>query len=332
VEANSLQSQIIGHEWAVEHLMAELANDRVHHAYLITGPRAVGKTTLALAFAEAVMCADARTPDEAVRCSKMVKARNHPDLAVLAPESESDRIKIDQVRDLQHALSLSPYMGGRRVCVLVDFDRATGSAADALLKTLEEPPPYAMLILTAGAAESLLETVVSRCRVLTLRTLPVDTVRDALIAQWGANPERAELLAALSGGRIGWAVNALENPEALEERADALDTLFELLPGNRAARFGWTEKAARDKDGALRMLEIWEGVWRDVLLLASGSGVPITNRDREAEIVRVAESAGTDATVGALRAVRDARQNLTYNVHARLTLDVLMLDLPHIKF
>ena len=139
---------LVGHAWAMELLLSGLATGRVSHATLIAGPPNIGKTTLARTFAQALVCTGAasRPCRECSACRRVVSG-NHPDVRIL--ESDNQPIKIEQVRDLQRELALAPYEGRWRVAILTAFERATPEAANALLKTLEEPPAPAILMLTA---------------------------------------------------------------------------------------------------------------------------------------------------------------------------------------
>ncbi|NLF78965.1 MAG: DNA polymerase III subunit delta', partial [Chloroflexi bacterium] len=223
---------------------------------------------------------------------------------------------------------LRPYEGRYRVAILLRFHEANPAAANALLKTLEEPSPDAVLILTADSADHLLPTIVSRCQPLHLRPLPVETVREALEQHWDAPHDQAQTLAQLSGGRIGWAIEALENPEALETRGAALDTLEAALHGNRRERFALVEGLSADKQTLLPLLETWQGFWRDILLIASGSRAPITNHDRAVALNDLAQWAGIDSAQQALQATRRTIDLLGKNVNTRLALEVLLLDYP----
>ncbi|MBN1284912.1 MAG: AAA family ATPase [Anaerolineae bacterium] len=321
---------IIGHEWAVAQFGKSLANGRLRHAYLVTGPASVGKTTLVRALAQALNCtsAPAARPCGECRSCKLIARGVHPDVPIIEAEEAGGRLKIEQIRDLQTTLALRPVEARYRVPMILRFHEATPAAQDALLKTLEEPPSYVVLLLTAERADGLLETIVSRCQPVTLRPLALEQTAGVLRAHFGVPGDRADLLARLSGGRLGWAVRAAQDPDMLAGRDEALDRLEELLRAGRIARFQYAETLAKDKPALLEMLSLWQTYWRDVALLASGSRVPIVNADRAESLRRVAGRVGADAAGRALEAVCRTADYLARNVNTRLAVEVLMLDLP----
>lgn len=319
---------VIGHEWAVEHLARALRHGRTRHAYLFTGPSRIGKTRLALAFAAALNCTGDSPPCGECRACKMTLKAAHPDLTIVDSGQEGGSLKIDDVRELQHVLSLRPYEGRYRIALLRRFHEATEQAEDALLKTLEEPSPSVVLLLTATSADALRPTIVSRCQPIHLRTLPIETVRAALERERGADPETAQALAQMSTGRIGWALAACEDPTERATRDEAIEVLITALQGTRRERFALVEKIASDKPTLLTWLDYWQGFWRDALLVACGSHAPLINVDHEADIRALAERTGHEVAQRALESTRKTIGHLDRNVNTRLALEVLMLDYP----
>lgn len=324
--------EIVGHEWAVRLLQRALKRDELSHAYLFTGPPNVGKGTLAMVLARVLLCqGEGERPCGTCRACRLVASGNHPDFHQVEPETAAGRLSIAQVRELGRQLSLTPSMGRHRVAVLSDFDRATPSAANALLKTLEEPPPYAVLILLAPDADSLLPTIVSRCQVVPFRPLPVERVRQVLIERWGVEPERAALLAHLCGGRLGWAVGAAADPAPLQLRTQRLEELSHLLEASLVERFRYAADLARSAQAAQEALEIWTGWWRDVMVVAAGAAGPLTNLDMEERLRQHARSLGPARAAALVKATREAGDLLRRNANPRLTMEVLVgFDLPRL--
>jgi len=321
---------IIGHEWAVHLLRRALEEGELSHAYLFTGPPGVGKGTLARALASALLCQRDPRPCGECRSCHLVASGNHPDLFWVQPESEVGRLKVEQVRELQRYLSLTPNMAHYRVAVLDRFDQATPSAANALLKTLEEPPDFVVLILLAPDTDSLLPTIVSRCQVVPLRPLPVPQIAAALQARWGVEAETARRLAHLSGGRLGWAVRAATEPDLLRRRQQRIDEMVALLRAPLTDRFRYAAELARDPAAAQEALDIWAGWWRDVLLLTGGveedrTGESLlTHLDQRARLEQMAAQFTPAQAVARIQAVRTAMDRLRRNANPQLTLEVLL--------
>jgi DNA polymerase-3 subunit delta' len=320
------QIDVIGHEWAINLLHQQAQNGRMPQSLLITGPYNVGKGTLARYLAQYLNCQAQQRPCGACNSCRKVVTGNHPDVRIL--DDDTQALKIEQVRDLQHELSLSPVEGRYRVAVLCNFERATTSAANALLKTLEEPASSVVIILTAPDPGSLLPTVVSRCQMVTLRPVPVEQVSGALQQRWQALPQQADLLAQLSAGRLGWAVRGMTDEAFLERRNRWLDDLKELLQMHRAERLVYANALSRDSIALKEALTFWLTIWRDLLLLASGSETRIVNLDYREVLQTLADQCSAGEATQAVKRLQFALLNLDKNVNARLNLEVLLLKLP----
>ena len=326
---------MVGHEWAVGFLRRGLLNRRTRHAYLFTGARALGKMRLARTFAMALNCEHeslAGRPCGRCRACQNISAANSPDLILPAADA-SGQLKIDAIREVSRLLALKPYAARYRIAIFDDFDLTAPLAQDALLKTLEEPPPSAVLMLLAQSAERILPTIRSRAQNIPLRPLPLPIIKSHLMAG-GIDEDRADLIARLSSGRIGWALAALEDDEALAFRQDKLELLRDVLAGGRLERIKIAEKMSRDvgrdKPRLRNILEIWQTYWRDVLLESHGSPVKPCNSDRKDEIRSLAMDMDAAAARRAMRATRRTLDALRTNANLRLALDVLFLEYPRL--
>ena len=321
---------LIGHEWAVDMLTQHVANQSQRHAYLITGSPGVGRRSLALAFARSLTCSAPPVPGEFCgecrNCLQFGKMQ-HPDLTVIEAETVGGTLKVEQIREMRKNVLLAPYQAPYRIVLMLRFEEANASAANALLKTLEEAPSKVILILTADNAEQLLPTIVSRCEVIRLRPLPVPRVDEFLRAQ-GADAESAKLLAHLSGGRPGYALNLLQDEEALAFRREKLDEFGKLLPASRVARFAYAEELAKDKEAFLQTLMLWLSLWRDVMLTTAEKTEGITNIDYRELIDKLAQRLDLSAAKKQLSAVENGIGQLKRNVNPRLLAENLLLDLP----
>jgi DNA polymerase-3 subunit delta' len=322
---------MVGHEWAVELLQGQVKRAQQRHAYLITGPQGVGRRTLGLRLAQALNCpqpVEEGVPCGTCRTCRLILRMQHPDLSIVQADEIGGTLKVDQVRAFQHSLALAPYEARYRVALLLRFEEAHPSAANALLKVLEEPPPQVILILTAESTENLLPTIVSRCEVIRLRPLPLAQLQAGLQTRWGLPDEQAQLLAHVSGGRIGYAVQVQAAPELLEIRREWFEALAQLFQAGRVERFHFAEKAARDRGRLRQMLAVWLSYWRDVLLAVTGARVPLANVDYEAEILQLAARLDVGQVQRFIRQIEDIQSALEGNANSRLALEVLLLDMP----
>jgi DNA polymerase-3 subunit delta' len=335
--------QIIGHEWALAQLTTSLRAGTDAHAYLISGVPGLGKALLALRLAQALNCEQAEgEPCLVCRACRRIERGSHPDVrlagmasqaAALKPDeaARQKELKIATVREWQRDIALKPYEGSRRVLILHDAERLSDEAANCMLKTLEEPPPYATIILVANSVE-LLPTIVSRCRVLRLRPLPRRQIVETLQAR-GVTPEDADLLAAWSGGRIGAALAQLDQPDEIARRDEQIQALLALHGGGTAASIQWAEQRAKEYRGGeqeqvFAWLELWQGWWRDVLLTAAGSPEGVVNVDRRAELERAAERHQLPELYAFVARIGQAARQLRENGNPQLVLENLALHLP----
>lgn len=327
--------QVIGHDWAIDFLSKTLRHARTRHAYLITGSAGIGKSTLAYRFAQALNCtapeSDQR-PCGACRSCRLIASGNHPDILQPQADDKSGAIRIDAVRDLMRQIALKPYDSRYRVALLPSFEQVQPRVQDALLKTLEEPPPHAVLIVMAQTPDSVLATIKSRCQHVPLRPAALKVVEGALLAE-GANESTATLLARLSNGRVGWALEALHDPAVLDERHNLLGMLLEAIEGNRAKRFeiaeAFAEVASKDRDAARYGLEMWQTFWRDVLLATHHSSVKPCNSDHLPAIQKLVTRIVPQDAQKALLATRNMLyKTLNTNANMRLALEAMLLDYP----
>ncbi|MBE7467861.1 MAG: DNA polymerase III subunit delta' [Anaerolineae bacterium] len=321
---------VVGHEWALDLLNRQQAAGRVPQALLLTGPPNVGKSTVARFWAQQLNCQQTPAPcGQCPSCRKIISG-NHPDVRIF--DSDDQALKIDDIRNLQRELSLSPNEGRYRVVVLANFERATLSAANALLKTLEEPASQAILVLTATDPGALLPTIVSRCQMLALRLLPHGLVVEALREHWRAEPEQAELLAQLAAGRLGWTVKALHDTELLSRREQHLQELISLLQAGRAERLAYAHQLSRDGAMLREVLTLWLTIWRDLLLLQSGAAqTKIMNLNWQERLQQLAGHSSLAEASQMVARLRTALINLERNVNPRLSLEVLLLKLPKLR-
>jgi len=312
---------LIGHEWAVDLLRRQMQHGSIHHAYLISGPEGVGRRGLALAFARVLLCEAPPEPGVACgacRACRQVPQATYPDLHVVEREEDKQGLAVDQVRDLQRQLSLAPLAGGRRVALIVDVDRASLGAANALLKTLEEPPPRVILLLTAVDPEATPPTIVSRCETLALRPVAEPAIAEALQAR-GASAEEAIRWARLSAGRPGWALALMDDPAVRRRREEHAAVYQEVLAADLERRFALAD-SWKDEADIEERLAVWLSLAGDSLRTAAEAS---------------GGSAGSAASLAdgrrAVEAIARTLDGFRHNVNARLALELMMLELPRAR-
>ncbi|MFP3880142.1 MAG: DNA polymerase III subunit delta' [Dehalococcoidia bacterium] len=326
--------QIIGQDRNLALLDYSLKTDTVGHAYLLVGPRHVGKRTLALNLAQALNCDQPEPPCGQCRSCQRILEGKHADVTSIGLGSKTE-IGIDDIRALQHLANLPPYEGKCKVFIIDDAEYLSSEAANALLKVLEEPPQRVVWILLAAEEERLLPTIVSRCQRLALKPVQSEQAQKILVNSYKVDADRASLLAQLCHGRFGWAVSALENDEMLEQRAQGITTLFSLLtPTGRSLgqRFAYAEELAsqfsQDRRGGLEVMETWLDWWRDLLLIKGGCADAIVNADYAMDLEDQARGLSLSEIRDFLGNLCLLREEISKNVNPRLAAEWLMLNLP----
>jgi len=319
---------LIGQTRAVRLLQRGLATGRTPHAYLFSGPQGVGKRAAALSLAQALNCHQGEGIDDGCggacqSCRKIARGL-HPDVQVIGPDGAT--LKIEQVRALEADAALGPYEARRKVFILDSAEKMTEQAANALLKTLEEPPGRTVIVLLTTTPSALPSTIVSRCQTVTFSAIPPETLEPFLVER-GVDRTRARLIVSFSRGSIGRALS----PE-VESLASTRDLLLEevgrALRDGPAALIELAEKLAKDREGLQQKLEVLSAWLRDLMVAKTSRRQEwLVNTDRGEEIARQAEGLPLEAILDGLRAVHAAMDGLTRNANARLCLEDLLLQL-----
>jgi DNA polymerase-3 subunit delta' len=331
--------QVHGHAGAVRMLESALRGDRLHHAYLFAGPAHVGKTTLAMQVAQAVNCLGPGEPPcgECQGCLRVASGA-HADVLEFAvdPEADEGPTTVIGIEDITKVLipsaHLCPYEGRTRVYVIQGAEHLSQDAANALLKVLEEPPPDVLMLLLTEDEESVLATVRSRCQTIQLNPMPIGEVATLLHEERRVPENQALIIARLSHGCLGWAIEAVEDAAVLAAVHQRLERIADAVDGGLEARFAYADELARrfQRDRAAGRGELFQWLrWvRDMLLVQQGQGSKITNLAWRETIERQAKATSPAQTVGWLRLIGDTLEALERNANPRLALEVLMLEAP----
>jgi len=326
-------AQIIGQERAVRLLKQAITREKMPHAYLFVGVPGVGRTTTALALAQALNCEAPEIGEGCGRCKpcRQLLGGNFPDVELIEPDGQS--IKIEQVRELERRFAYKPVAGRYRVTVVRPAEAMTEEASNAFLKTLEEPPAGNVLVLNGTEPSDLLPTIVSRCQKVVFRRIPPRGIEEWLIDNKRMDREKASVLARISDGSLGRALD-MEESGFLEKRHAHLLALTKLLRLPRDEAVEWASRFVKEigkedrqeEMGAL--LGLWKTWYRDLLLLkAKGSEDSLINMDLSHELKIAAEAFKIENLVSSLLAFDQAEKDILRFRNQELVLENTVLRL-----
>ena len=319
-------TNIIGHVENIKMLRHMENHRRMPHALLLSGPRGIGKFIVASVLGAALLCeaSECRPCGSCQSCQQMSYG-THPDFSLLVPDGAN--IKIEQVRKLQHEITLAPYVSVRRVCIIDDVELMTVQAANSILKVLEEPVGDIVFILISANQQMLLPTIISRCMNIRFQPLTEIELTQALAGN-GILPDQSRVAVRLSQGRMGTALSLLE-PEGLALRNQAADIIHGLLEGRM--RNVWDTATILEKMERKEVLQLFgyfTYILRDVVMIVTGQGLNfLFNIDLAEWLSEQAHRWSEDRLLTALRVVETARRALIANANARLTSEALLIKI-----
>jgi DNA polymerase-3 subunit delta' len=324
-------ADIIGHDRAKALLQAAVARDRLAHAYLFHGVDRIGKRLLATRLAQALLC-DGGPGSTAVdgcgvcRSCRQIDAQTHPDFTYIRPDPEqaNPQIKIEQIRDIEHQLIYRPLIGDRKICMIDEADRMTIGAANALLKTLEEPPDHSVFLLISSRPSALPATIRSRCQVLRLTPPARTQIEAAVVLRRNLPPADARFLAILSEGQLGRALETDVGEEKLRH-SEYATSLTPAALGSIGTLLTTAETMAKtDRAGeALSWLQRW---LRDRLIEAvSGTSDDILDQDHEDGPAASAAVVNVDALIELLEDIDQLDRQGHRHLNLQMALEHILL-------
>ena len=331
---------ILGHEQIIEHLQNAVTMDKVSHAYIINGPDKSGKMMLAEAFAQTLECEkledvvkNAAQPSDVEPCMechscKQALSDNQPDIIYVSHE-KPNTISVDDIRaQINNDIAIKPYSSPYKIYIMNEAEKMTPQAQNAILKTLEEPPEYAVIMLLTSNVNSLLPTILSRCVVLNMKPVADELVRNYLMHQLQVPDYKAEVCVAFARGNIGKAKSLASSEDFDNIKNEALSLLKYIqdmdLSEITAAIKKITEYKLQIND-YLDLIAIW---YRDVLLFKATSDVNhLVFREEISAIRRVAQRSSYEGIEEVIEALDKAKRRLDANVNFELTMELLMLEI-----
>lgn len=321
--------EIIGHDDVVNHLQNAIQMGKVSHAYIFNGEVGAGKKMLASAFAMALQCEKHGT-DPCMECDSCKRAlsKNHPDIITITHEKPNS-IGIEDIRiQLIDDVSIKPYTGPYKIYILNEAEKLTLQAQNALLKTIEEPPAYAVILLLTSNADSLLPTISSRCVTLNLRSVKESDVKEYLMEHMHLPDYQAQIDAAFAQGNIGKAKQIAESTEF----AEMAERAFRLLrKSNELELYELVEmikELTAEKQNIYDYLDLFTMWFRDVLLFKATKEVDgLIFKDQYNYIKERAKKSSYEGIENIIDAIGKARERLHSNVNFDLVMELLFMTI-----
>lgn len=319
-------AEIICQAQPIKLLKSSLKNGDISHAYLFSGPEGIGKRITALNFARALNCLalDDDACEECVHCKKFQNG-NFPDFLLVEPEDGS--IKIEVIRELQKKMSYRPYEGKFKVVLIQDAEEMTLSAANSFLKTLEEPADATIFILICHNFNLLLPTIISRCQKILFNLIPVEITKNILIEKKQMLPEDAHLLASYSQGCLGKAMK-MDIRDFIKKRDEVLDLMENISFNKIELVFKKSKDWSSDKENTKIILAAFLNIARDLAVLkVTENEKLITNLDIKDKLISLIQAININQLILFFNTVEEGIRNFKRNINARLTLDILMIQM-----
>lgn len=320
---------IIGQEQIKEHLQNALSTGKISHAYIINGERFAGKEFIAKIFAMALQCeTEGGRPCQECHSCKQALSENQPDIIRVTHEKPGS-IGVDDIRSqINGDIAIKPYSSPYKIYIVNEAEKMTVQAQNALLKTLEEPPAYAVILLLTTNVNSMLQTILSRCVVLNMKPVPDKLVKEYLMSEMQVPDYKAEVCVAFARGNIGKArqLAASEDFEKVKEEAlSLLKYVHEMDITEMIAAIKKVSEYKFDVNDYLDILSIW---YRDVLLFkATSDANHLVFREEIQNIRRVAGRTSYEGIESVIQALTKAKSRLDANVNFDLTMELLLLEM-----
>ena len=322
-------NEIVGHEQIIEHLKNAITMDKVSHAYIFNGPEYSGKMMLAEAFAMALQ-GEEHNPDGCMNCHSCKQAadRNQPDIIYVSHE-KPNTISVDDIRQqLNNDIVIKPYSSKYKIYIVDEAEKMNPQAQNALLKTIEEPPAYAVIMLLTTNADSFLQTILSRCITLNLKSVKDETIRKHLMSHYQIPDYQADICTAFAQGNVGKAIQLASSDDFNQLKAAALQLLKRLEDidlyelGAAIKQIGEFKLKVQDY---FDLMMIW---YRDILYFKATNDVnKLIFKDEVYDIKKQAATHSYQGIEAIIEALQKAKVRLNANVNFDLVIELLLLTI-----
>ena len=322
-------NDILGHEQIKEHFRNAVQTGKVSHAYILSGEAGMGRKSLANAFALSLLC-EKGMEEPCMQCHacKQVLSGNHPDLIYVTHEKPAS-IGVDDIREqINDTIQVRPYSSYYKIYIVDEAEKMTQQAQNALLKTIEEPPSYAVILLLTTNQDAFLPTILSRCVQLKLKPLRDEVVREYLVQSLGIEESQAEIYAAFARGNLGKAIHLAESEE-FRVMYDALILMLKHLKDADISELLEYIRKLKEENldirGCLDFMQMW---YRDVLMYKTTKDINLLIfKDEFSTIKAMSTVSGYDGLERILQAIEKARVRLDANVNMELVMELMFLTM-----
>ncbi|RGY95015.1 DNA polymerase III subunit delta' [Clostridium sp. AM58-1XD] len=318
---------ILGHEGIKEHLQNAIDTGKVSHAYIMTGEAGMGRKSLAHAFAMSLLCEKGKS-EPCMKCHacKQVLTNNHPDLIHVTHEKPGS-IGVDDIREqIQDTIMIRPYSSFYKIYIIDEAEKMTVQAQNALLKTIEEPPSYAVILLLTTNQDVFLPTILSRCVQLKLKPLRDSVVRDYLIEILKVPEQQADVYAAFARGNLGRAIHLATSEEFQAMYKKMLALMVHLKNMDVAELLEYIKKLLEDDMDINECLDFMQLWYRDILMYKVTRDMNLLIFKNEYNSINeMSQKCGYDGFEKILQAIDKAKVRLDANVNRDLVLELMLL-------
>ena len=320
-------SNILGQEAVKDHLKKAIEYHKVSHAYILTGEKGMGKKMLANAFALSLLCEKGGS-EPCMQCHscRQVLSGNHPDLIYVTHDKPAS-IGVEDVRNqINDTIAVRPYNGGYKIYIVDEAEKMTVQAQNALLKTIEEPPSYAVILLLTANEDAFLPTILSRCVQLKLKPLKDSAVKEYLLESMGVKEQDADVYAAFARGKLGKAIHLASSEEFKLMHSEMLYLLKSLKDMDITDILDFIKKLREEEVDIYECLDFMQLWYRDVLMFKVTKDVNLMIfKDQYTAINEISKNSGYDGLENILEAIDKARVRLNANVNTELVLELMLL-------
>lgn len=320
---------ILGHEQIIEHLQNAIKTDKVSHAYILDGPDMSGKKMIADAFSMTLEC-EKKGTEPCMECHscKQALGKNQPDIIYLQHE-KPNTISVDDIRSqINNDIGVKPYSSPYKVYIVDEAEKMNVQAQNALLKTIEEPPAYAVLLLLTNNAEIFLPTILSRCVRLSLKAVPDEKIKAYLMENYEVPDYKADVCVAFAQGNVGKAIELAESEDFNEIKNSALQLIKRL---DDIELYEMTEAVKQISNYKLKINDYFDLImiwYRDVLLYKATADVnKLIFKEEVYEIKKEASRSSYGGIENILEALEKAKIRLNANVNFDLVIELLLLTI-----